>query len=166
MREYSVSGQNLTVVSGATLVFIRPAAGKVIEVIEAWCEQEANATSAQCAIELGVCSWVTTAPTLVSATPTPLKGSDPVSGITGGTAGAAGTAGVNASVEGTRTNVMSGGPRNFNALQGFLWDPSVLKGATLILNGSETSFAAYMKFRTGPTTLTGWAFGMKYREIG
>jgi hypothetical protein len=163
MREYSVVGQNITVANAAvTLVAINPPASRSIEIIRAWVSQNANATSAQLGIGLGF--KVTAFSTLTSATPEKLKPSDPVSFITGGTAGAAGTSGINASAEGGGTFTVKY-PDNFNALQGWLWTPSIAGGETYILSGADsTAFA--MKFQAAPATLTGWSFGVTFREIG
>jgi len=162
-REYSVVGQNITVASAAvTLVAINPAANRVIEIIRAWVSQNANATSAQLGISLG--TKASAFSTLVSATPEKLKTSDPASLITGGTAGAAGTAGINASAEGAGTYTPKY-PDNFNALQGWLWTPSLAGGESFIISGAD-SLAFAMKFQAVPATLSGWSFGVTYRELG
>ena len=163
MREYSVIGSNITIANAAvTLVHINPASGRVIEIVRAWVSQFANATSAQIGIALGF--KATAFPTLTSATPEKLKTSDPASGITGGTAGAAGTAGINASAEGAGTFTQKY-PDSFNALQGWLWTPSLNGGESYIVSGAD-SLAFAMKLLAAPATLTGWNFGVTYREIG
>jgi hypothetical protein len=162
MREYTVQGKNITVAGATTLVAINPPTGRAIEIIRAWCSQVANATSAQIAIELGLKASVFS--TLTSATPEKLKPSDPVSYITGGTAGAAGTAGINASVEGAGTHTTKY-PDSFNALQGWIWQPSYTLGETFILSSAD-ALAFALKFSAAPTTLSGWNFGVTFREIG
>lgn len=163
MREYTVKGQNITIANAAvTLVHINPAANRVIEIIRAWCSQNANATSAQLGIELGL--KATAFPTLTSATPQKVKTSDPISLIIGGTAGAAGTAGINASAEGAGATTLLY-PDNFNSLQGWLWTPSIAGGETYIVSGAD-ALAFYLKFQAAPVTLGGWSFGVTFRELG
>ncbi len=161
MREYIVQGKNITVAGASTLVAINPAAGRTIEIIRCWCSQIANATSAQVAIEMGL--KATAFSTLTSVTPEKVKPSDPVSYITGGTAGAAGTSGINASAEGAGTHTTKY-PDAFNALQGWLWTPSMAFGESIII-GSADAVAFALKFSAAPTTLTGWNFGVEYREL-
>ena len=164
-RVYTVGGENITVANAAvTLVHINPAAGGAgvpgFEVIRCWVEQRANATSAQQGIQLGF--KVTAFPTLTSATPQKTWLGDPAANITGGTAGAAGTAGINASAEGAGafTAVVS---RNFNVLNGFEWVPTKDE-VFQFMPGGTSAFA--MKFTAAPATLTGWTFGVTYRELG
>lgn len=161
MREYNVIGSNITIANAAvTLVHINPPANRTIEIIRAWVSQFANPTSAQLGIHLGF--KASAFPTLTSATPEKLKTSDPSSYITGGTAGAAGTAGINASAEGAGTFTPKYAD-GFNALQGWLWTPSLVAGESFILSGGD-SLAFAMKFQAAPATLTGWNFGVTYRE--
>ncbi len=163
MREYIVQGSNITIANAAvTLVHINPPTGRAIEIVRAWCSQHANATSAQWHIGWG--TKATAFPTLVSATPEKQNPSDPVSFITGGTAGAAGTAGINASAEGAGTFTTKY-PDAFNALQGWLWTPSFAGGEAPKFSSAD-SLAFALKFLTAPATLTGWNFGVVYREIG
>lgn len=163
MREYIVQGQNITIANaGVTLALINPPAGRAIEIVRAWAAQAGSIVSAQAEIALGF--KVTAFPTLTSATPEKTKPSDPVSFITGGTAGAAGTAGINASVEGGGAFTVKY-PDVFNILQGWLWTPSLNGGESFILSGADsTAFA--MKFRAAPSVLTGWSFGIAFRELG
>ncbi len=162
MREYIVQGKNQTVAGATTLVAINPPSGRAIEIVRCWCSQIANATSAQVAIEWGFKASVFS--TLTSATPTQVKPSDPVSYITGGTAGAAGTAGINASAEGAGTHTTKY-PDSFNALQGWLWTPSFTGGESVIISGAD-AVAFALKFSAAPATLSGWNFGVCFREIG
>jgi hypothetical protein len=163
MREYIVQGSNITVANQAvTLVLINPPSGRSIEIVRAWVSQHANATSAQVRIDMGF--KVSAFPTLASATPEKTKPSDPVSYITGGTAGAAGTSGINPSAEGAGT-FTSKYADAFNALQGWLWTPSANFGESFILSSADsTAFA--LRFPAAPATLTGWNFGVAFREIG
>jgi hypothetical protein len=163
MREYIVQGENITIANAAvTLVHINPPTGRSIEIIRAWCAQSGTTTSAQIRIALGF--KVTPFPTLTAATPEKTKPSDPVSYITGGTAGAAGTAGIAASAEGAGTFTIKY-PDVFNNLTGYLWTPNTQLGETFILSSADsTAFA--MKLLAAPANLTGWTFGVKFREIG
>ncbi len=162
MREYSVKASGITVAGATTLVAINPAAGQTIEIIRAWASQNANATSAQVAIELGFKASAFS--TLTSSAPQKIKSSDPASLIVGGTAGAAGTSGINATVEGAGVTTLLY-PDNFNSLQGWLWVPSFALGETYMLN-SAAALAFYMKFTTAPASLSGWSFGVTFRELG
>lgn len=162
MREYTVSAAGITVAGATTLVAINPAAGQTIEIIRAWCSQSANATSAQQRIEIGYKSAAFS--TLTSATPAKTKSSDPASLIVGATTGAAGTAGINASAEGAGA-VSAIINDAFNVLVGYLWTPNFSLGETLMVN-SAASASIYMRFPVAPASLTNWAFGMTYRELG
>lgn len=160
---YVVSGDNITVTAAPTLVVINPpaagASGRAIEIIRCYASQRANATSAQQGIQLG--GKVTAFPTVTSATPAKLAPHDDISVIVGGTAGAAGTAGINASAEGAGAYTPNF-QENFNVLNGFLWVATPPE--TLVhMPGSPSAFA--MKFSNTPGTLTGWSFGVVYREL-
>lgn len=163
MREYTVGGQNITIASAAvTLVAINPPAGRTIEIIRCWASQASTTTSAQAEMTLGF--KATAFSTLVSTTPEKTKSGDAISYIIGGTAGAAGTAGINASAEGAGTFTVKYGDC-FNVLQGFLWAPYLTGGDSYVLAGAD-SLAFAMKFRATPSTLTGWSFGVTFRELG
>lgn len=162
MREYTVSGKALTVAGSPTLVIINPAASRVIEITGAWASQIGTTTQQQLGIEVGYKASVFG--TYVSATPAKVKTSDAVSGITGATSGAAGTAGVNASAEGAGaiTTIWSEVLNNFIP---WTWNPLLTLGQTVVVSGAD-ALAFYLKLQTTPTTLTGWNFGIQYREIG
>jgi hypothetical protein len=163
-REYSVSGDGITVVAAPQLVFLNPLAGGVassgFEVIRAWCSQRANATSAQQGIRFG--SKLTAFPTLVAATPAKLKLTDPISGLVGNTTGAAGTSGINSSANGAGTEVGMY-PDNFNVLNGWLWVATPTE-TTQFMPGGTSGF--FLQFTNTPGTLTSWSFGVVYRELG
>jgi hypothetical protein len=163
-REYTVSGDNQTVVAAPQLVFLNPAAagasGTGFEVLRAWVSQRANATSAQQGVRLG--TKITAFPTLVSATPAKTKLGDPASALVGNTTGAAGTAGINSSANGGGTEVGIY-PDNFNALNGWLWVATPPETIMLMPGGTSGFFH---QFTSTPGTLTGWSFGVCYREIG
>lgn len=161
-REYVVSAQNVTVTNGASLaqVFVNPGTTQSLEFIRAWASQNGSTTSAMNTVALG--TQVTAFPTLTSATPAKTKFLDPISQITGGTAGAAGTAGTNASVAGagTKSYVYND---NFNVLNGWLWVPTPYE--TIMMNASAASgFGLY--FPTAAVSLSGWSYGMTFRELG
>jgi len=159
-REYSLSGGNITVANQAvTLAFINPGTTSSIEILRAWISQSANATSAQQRVQL--VRQVTAFPTLTSATPALLKDGDPVSKIVGGTAGAAGTCGINASAEGagTKTPILYDA---FNVLNGWIWVPTP-EERIIMAASSSSGFGLFLP--AAPATLTGWAFGIIYREL-
>lgn len=163
MREYIVKGEDITVANAAvTLVHINPPTGRSIEIVRAYVSQHGITTGTMQRISMGF--KVSAFPTLTSATPEKTKPSDPVSFITGGTAGAAGTAGINASAEGAGA-FTSKYPDAFNTLTGWVWVPNFNAGESFILSSADsTAFA--LKFGAAPATLTGWNFGVVYREIG
>jgi hypothetical protein len=162
-REYTVSGDNQTVVAAPQLVHLNPSAGGAgipgFEVLRAWCSQRANATSAQQGIKLG--TKVTAFATVVGATPAKTKLGDPTANLVSGT-GAAGTAGINSSANGAGTEI-GVVPDNFNVLNGWLWVATPAE--TMMFMPSGTS-AFIQAFTSTPGTLTGWTFGVCYREIG
>ena len=162
-REYVLSAGGITVANQAvTLAFLNPAAGPgpSIEILRVWISQSANATSAQQRVQL--VTQVTAFPTLTSQAPKTLKLGDPASSITGGTAGAAGTSGINASAEGAGTKTARI-EDSFNVLNGYLWLPG--PSETIILQaGSASGFGVFLP--VAPATLTNWAFGVTFREIG
>lgn len=162
MREFKISAGNITVAGATTLVFVNPAAAvnPNLEFLRFWVGQTANATSAQQRIQLE--TQVTAFPTLTAATPTKTKETDAnVSVITGGTAGAAGTAGTNASAEGggAKTAVHDDG---FNVLNGWLHVPTPPE---TILKAAGSSSGLGLFFPSAPATLTGWVFGLTFREV-
>lgn len=163
-RSYTVSGDNQTVVAAPQLVFLNPAAGGAgvpgFEVLRAWASQRANATSAQQGIRLG--TKVTAFPTLVSATPAKTALGLPTASLVGNTTGAAGTAGINSSANGAGTEV-GVVPDNFNVLNGWLWVATPAETLVFMPGGTSGFFE---QFTNTPGTLTGWSFGVCYREIG
>jgi len=163
-RCYTVSGDNQTVVASPQLVFLNPSAGGAgipgFEVLRAWVSQRANATSAQQGVCLG--TKVTAFPTLVSATPAKTWLGDPTANLVGGTTGAAGTAGINSSANGAGAEIKIY-PDNFNVLNGWLWVPTPLETVMLMPGGTSGFFH---QFTSTPGTLTGWSWGVTYREVG
>jgi hypothetical protein len=164
-RTYSVTGDNQTVVAAPQLVFLNPSAGGAgvpgFEVLRAWVGQRANATSAQQGVRLG--TKVTAFPTLVSATPAKVGGLGlPTANLAGGTTGAAGTAGINSSVNGGGTEIGTY-TDNFNVLNGWLFVATPAE-TMLFMPGGTSGF--FHQFTSTPGTLTGWSFGVLYREVG
>jgi hypothetical protein len=161
-REYVISAAGITVAGATTLIFVNPAAAPSsnLEILRMWVSQSANATSAQQRIQVE--TQVTAFPTLTSATPQKLKRNDGVSIITGGTTGAAGTSGINASAEGAgaKTVIFEDA---FNVLNGWLWVPT--PSEKIVMPAGSTSGLGLF-FPVAPTTLTNWAFGMVFAEIG
>jgi len=163
-REYTVSGDNITVVAAPQLVFLNPSAGGAgipgFEVLRCWASQRANATSNQQGIRMG--TKLTAFPTLVSATPAKTKLGDPAANLTGNTTGAAGTAGINSSANGGGTEI-GVYPDNFNVLNGWLWVATPPETFQFMPGGTSGFF---LQFTSTPTSLTAWSFGVCYREIG
>ena len=164
-RAYSVTGDNQTVVAAPQLVFINVGAGGAavpgFEVLRAWASQRANATSAQQGIRLG--TKVTVFPTVVSATPAKVGGQGlPTAAIVGGTAGAAGTCGINSSANGAGAEIGTYAD-NFNVLNGHLFVATPAETMPF-MPGNTSGF--FYQFTSTPGTLTGWSFGVIYREIG
>lgn len=157
---YTIPMENVTVITGATTVFVNPGVDATIEILRCWLSQAANATSAQELVRLN--TQVTAFPTLTSVSPIRTVLLDAVSTIVGGTAGAAGTSGVDASAEGAgaKVNIIEEG---FNVLNGYLWVPQ--PDETIIMSASLASGFG-IGFDTGsPTTLTNWNSGIVFREL-
>ena len=160
-REYTLASAGVTLANQAvTLAFLNPVAGTVVEIIRAWVGQSANATSAQQRVQLN--TQVTAFPTLTGATPAKTKTGDPVSGIVSGTAGAAGTSGINASAEGAGAKTVIW-PDAFNVLNGWLWVPTP-REVIGVQAAASAGFGLHLP--VAPTTLTNWAFGVVFAEVG
>jgi len=162
-REYTISAGGITVLGATTLILLRPGdvypATVSLEIIRMWIGESSVAVSQQQRVEWGLVT--TTFPTVTGATPRLLKETDPVSKIVSGTAGAAGTCGVNASVEsGSLTQI---GADAFNNVGGWNWIAT--PDETIMLAANSPS-AFYLRFPVVPLTLTDWAFGLTFREIG
>lgn len=161
-REYQISVAGITVVNAAsTLIYIRPHTTLPtpgIEIRRMWIGQSANATSSQQRVRVE--RQTGTAPVLVSATPTKIKQTDPASVITGATTGAVGTCGTAATTEaGTKAPIFDDA---FNVLNGWLWMPT--PSETIIIPAGGDAIGLF--FPVAPTTLTNWAFGMTFAELG
>ena len=168
MREFVVSISNSTVISTTTLALIIPASAPNpnIEFMRFWVGQNANATSAQQRINIRtqLSSW----PTVAAFTPKKLKISDPnASVITSFVSNTLAGAGINATVEGggTTTLVIEDA---FNVLNGWLFVPTppetfVMPAQAVYSSASNT--ALEMQFPSTPATLTGWAWGLTFREV-
>ncbi len=163
MREFSVGGDGLTIVSAVvTLVFVNPAAAPSVnlEFLRMWASQQGTATSAQQRVEVE--TQVTAFPTLVSATPRKLKPAEPnASVIAGGTTGAAGTCGINASAEGAGAKTVMFGD-NFNNLNGYLWVPTP-RETVVMPAGFASGLGLYLP--AAASSVSNWACGMNFGEI-
>ena len=163
-REYTITGDNITIANSnpVTAVFINPAAAPScsIAIRRCWISQRANATSAQQGV--GMCRQPTSFPTLTSKTPVAVKQYDSASQITGNTTGAAGTCGINASAEGAGSKTYFYND-NFNVLNGWLWVASSLEEEIVLQAGGASGFGLIFTSTAG--TLTGWSFGVLYREM-
>jgi hypothetical protein len=167
-REFVVSISNSTVISATTLTLLTPASAPnpSIEFLRFWVGQSANATSAQQRLQIvtQISSW----PTVTGFTPKKLKPSDPnASVITTFSSNAIGNCGINATVEGagTKTIILEDA---FNVLNGWLHVPTPAETIVMGANPPVTVATAAgleMFFSTTPATLTGWAWGLIFREV-
>ena len=155
---FTVAGDNITIAGGATLVFINPDTDVGFEVLRAWVAQDATGTAQQQRVRL--VTQVTAFPTLTSLTPAPHVLGE-TSRIVGGTAGAAGTSGIDASAEGAgaKSVILADA---FNNLTGWLWVPTP-EERIVMRPGAASGFG--LQLATTPTTLTGWSFGVTFREL-
>jgi hypothetical protein len=162
MREFSVGGDGLTLANAAvTLAFVNPPAApsSALEFLRMWASQQGSATSAQQRVQVE--TQVAAFPTLVSATPRPLKHGDAtISIIAGGTAGAAGTSGINASAEGAGGKTVKFGD-NFNVLNGYLWVATPMETIGMPA-GSTSGLGLFLP--AAAATLSNWAVGMNFGE--
>lgn len=167
MREFAVSTSAITVAGTTSLVGISAATAPNvnIEFLRYWVGQNANATSAQQRIE--IVTQAGSLPNFTGATPSKLKPADPNASVitsnamnTAWASGAQSGAGVNASAEngGTKTSVWDDA---FNVLNGWLHVPTPPE--TRVLPASFTACQS-LYFVSQPATLTGWAFGIVFRE--
>lgn len=163
---YSLSAGNNTVAGTIiTLAFLNPKAAapaSSLEMLRMWISQRANATSAQQGVQWH--SQVTAFPTLVTTNATLAKlggENDAASTLALTTTGAAATAGVNASAEGAGTKTIIGND-SFNVLNGWLWVPTPLE---TVIQAAASASGFGMAFPAAPTTLTGWAWGVTWREV-
>lgn len=163
-REFSLGGDGLTIANAAaTLVGYLPNAAPNVnfENLRMWASQSGSATSGQVRIE--AVTQVTAFPTVVTATPRPLKFADTVVSALVGVAGAltAGKCGINASAEGAGAKTVAWGD-NFNVLNGYLWVATPRE--TLVMPaGSASALGLFAPAALVP--LTGWAVGINYGEI-
>lgn len=162
MSVYSVTMQNQTIIASSDLVIIHTdstlaTAGSNIEILRAWCSQNATETSEQLGIMLAL--QASAFGTYTSTTPTPHFVGGRISGIVGGTTGAEGTAGTDASANaaGTKTPIIYDG---FNNLNGWLWVPTPEER---IVIPSDTAIVLAMVGTA--TTLTNWNAGITFREL-
>ncbi len=158
-RVFTVSEAGVTLIGGATLVFINPDTDVGIEILRCWIGQDGTDTTEQ--QEVNLVTQVSAFPTLTTATPVPHVHGAPASLIVGGTAGAAGTCGTDASAEGAgaKTIIL---PDGFNNLNGWLYIPTPEERP--VLRAAATSGFG-LRLASTPTTLTGWHFGVTFREI-
>lgn len=121
MRAY-VARLDATAVTGAiTLIQVTaPSTGSIV-LLRAWCSQSSSASAAQLPIELVRASTAATATTF---TPLALNENDPA---------ASSTAAVNATVEGTKGNVLI--REAWDYLNGWLWVPTPEERITVKASG-------------------------------
>ncbi|HMH95638.1 MAG TPA: hypothetical protein VK577_03545 [Bradyrhizobium sp.] len=165
-REFSVGGDGLTIVNAVvTLVGYLPNAAPNInfENLRMWASQAAGAVSAQQRIE--VVTQVTAFPTVVTATPRPLKFGDTVVSALVGVGGAltAGKCGINASAEGAGAKTVAWGD-SFNHLNGYLW-VATPRETMVMPAGSASSLGLFLPVAPTGGVTTNWAAGINYGEI-
>lgn len=163
-RTFSISWDNITLPSAScTVAFLRPSSTQGFELVEARLGFSANATSAQCRIQV-VAQPVSGSPSAwTSKTPVPLDRSlTQASALTGGTTMGAGTSGVQggSSVESSGTRVVLVNDA-FNHLTGWQWIPTP-KSRILLPAGSSEIVALYIPQTAG--TLTGWSGSLTFCE--
>jgi hypothetical protein len=159
-REYVVGGDNIAVANQpVTLAFVNPESTRHLKIRRCWIGFAANATPAQQRVQL--VTQGAPFPALIAVTPVKLRQADGASLILPGAAGAAGTCGINASNEGT-------GPKTllvsdvFNVVNGWSWEPP--DDLSIIMTaGGGLGFGLHLP--AAPATLTGWSFGILYREV-
>ncbi len=160
---YIVQAENQTLAnhSDVTLVGIRPGTTCALEIVRAWVSQSSSVTAAQ--QRVGLFKQVTAFPTtLVGATPVKTSETDAVSQIVSGTSLAAGTCGVNCATEGAGVKSVVV-PDVFNNVYGWSWhsDP----GEIILQPGSANAFLLAL-IGAAPASLTGWTFGVEFKELG
>lgn len=162
---YMISVSNVSVANAlATLAFMNPkaaASAASLEFLRWWISQRANATSAQQGVQIS--SQVTAFPTLVTtgATLTSLGGAnDGASTLALTTTGAAATVGVNASAEGAGSKTIVAAD-SFNVLNGWLLVPTPPE---TIISPAASASGMGLVFPAAPTTLSGWSWGVTWRE--
>lgn len=168
MREFIVSISNSTVVSTTTLVLVSPASvpNPQLEFMRFWIGQNANATSAQQRVNIR--TQASSFPIGASFTPKKLKPSDPnASVVVGGVSGIIGQCTLNATTEGAGATTIIWEDA-FNVLNGWLLVPTPAETIMMPTNpvySSASGLGLEMQFPSTPATLTGWAWGLTYREV-
>lgn len=162
-KEFSLGGDGLTIANAAaTLVgFLPPAApGPLFRIIRMWASQSGTTTSAQYRIQAE--TQVSAYPTVVTATPRPLKHADAVASLLVGVGGAltAGKCGINASAEGAGAKTVMWGD-NFNNLNGYLW-VATPDEVVEMPSGDASAFGLFAPAAFG--SLSNWAVGLNFAE--
>src|SRR5258706_2147863 len=167
-REFVVSISNSTVISTTTLALILPASAPnpSLDFLRFWVGQNANATSAQQRINIR--TQISSSPTCAAFTPKKLKQGEPnASVITGFVSNTLAGAGINATVEGAGTTALIWEDA-FNVLNGWLLVPTPPEVINMPANptvATATAAGIAMQFPSTPATLTGWAWGLVFREV-
>lgn len=164
MAAYVVPFAAGTIVVGAAMVFVNPAAqpSASLRIIRCLWGQSSSAVSAN--LNTKIFSKVTAFPaTMTSQLPLPLHTTGRASAIVGGTTGAVGTAGTLSSGAGAgaETTLHPDAPNNLN---GWLWVPqlgdSYLFEATSAVQLSGVGFS----ITSTPVALTGFSGGLYFNE--
>lgn len=150
-----LSGENMTLGTGAVLAGFRPAAAdaaaSIIRVTRVEISQSGTTTLAMIRGAIGTRDTAGTL-TVTSAAPNPLTAGGPASGFTGATTflGTAARSGINSSADsgGAYVNTI---PFNFTNLNGYLWKPD--PGEEFKVTPGQVFV---VRFLAAPGTLTGW----------
>jgi hypothetical protein len=149
---------DVTIIGGATLVFINPDTDVGIEILRCWIGQTGSATSEQNLASMH--TQVTAFPTLTGVAPIPhLLGE--LSRIISGGAGAVGTSGVDASAEGAGAKTVIKA-RPFNNIVGFEWIATPEEKIILRPNAAS-GFG--LRIVSTPASLVNWSAGVTFREL-
>lgn len=159
-REYSfgTSGAVSFANQAVTLMWLSPPSNATLEVLRVWINQQATTTLSQ--IRIQFVTQASAYPTLVAAAVRKLKFQDPASLLSGLVSGLSGV-GIAATTEGAgvKTVIFED---SFNNLNGFLWIPVPEERLTL---PATISAGLGIHFPSAPGVLSGWTFGMNFREI-
>jgi hypothetical protein len=160
-RIYSLSASNISVAGATTLAMLRPNTTTALQILRMWVSQSGTLTSNNYRVQV-VTQAAALPTTFTSQTPIRLLPGDPASGIVGGTSVAAGTSGINAVTEtaGVRTVLLEDA---FNNIVGWKWFETP-KEQIIIPASFASGFGLF--FPAAPAVLTGWAFGIIYKELG
>lgn len=160
MREFALGFANGTVSANTVVGARAPAAPSCnLEFLRAWLGQSGSTTSGQCRVQHT--RQISGFPTLVGATPVPLKEQDQASRLVSSTNGSAGTCGTLASAEGAGAKTVLW-EDDFNNLNGYLWVPTP---AEKRVNPAGSLSVEGLYLPAQPTSNVNWSGGLIYAEV-